>query len=69
MDNMLPDDCSLKIAQEYLKDNRFHSGENDNLLNINMVWGIDSIDRDGTNHWDPEDLGTVIWDNDFDLSD
>ena len=34
-----------------------------------MVWGIDSIDRDGTNHWDPEDLGTVIWDNDFDLSD
>ena len=69
MDEFLPDDCLLGKAQKYLRNGRFHSGENDNLLNLNLIWGVKSTDRDGTNHWDPEDLGTIVWDDDFNLSD
>ena len=32
-----------------------------------MVWGIKGINKDGTDHWDPNDIGEPIWDDNFNL--
>ena len=47
----------------------FHSGKNDNVLKVYMVWGIKDINRDTIdNKWDSNDKGSVVWDDTFDLS-
>eukprot|EP00828_Plagiopyla_frontata_P010430 TRINITY_DN15562_c0_g1_i6.p1 TRINITY_DN15562_c0_g1~~TRINITY_DN15562_c0_g1_i6.p1 ORF type:complete len:423 (-),score=18.49 TRINITY_DN15562_c0_g1_i6:171-1439(-) len=68
MEEFLPETSLLKKGQDYLKDGRFHSSVNDNLLNVDIIWGIESINRDGTSHWDPEDLGNIVWNQKFNLA-
>ena len=45
MEEFLPETSILKKGQDYLKDGRFHSSVNDNLLNVDIIWGIEGTDR------------------------
>ena len=36
---------------------------------LQLLWGTRGVDRSGCNTWDEEDLGTVQWDETFDLAD
>jgi len=33
-----------------------------------LTWGIDGIDKEDVSMWDPENLGEIMWDDNFDLS-
>ena len=35
---------------------------------VNIYWGVKNLDTSKQNKWDPEYIGEVIWDSDFDLS-
>lgn len=49
--------------------NDFHSSSDaGNQIIVNFVWGIEGLDRDGVDYFDPEDMGKPIPDNSFDLS-
>ena len=62
-----PEDNILRKGKDHVLD--FHSGKNDNVLKVYMVWGIAGIDRDTIdNKWDSNDKGSVIWDDTFDLA-
>jgi hypothetical protein len=37
-------------------------------LNVNVLWGISGVNDKGTDSWIPSDLGTVIYDPEFDIS-
>eukprot|EP00828_Plagiopyla_frontata_P023795 TRINITY_DN303_c0_g3_i5.p1 TRINITY_DN303_c0_g3~~TRINITY_DN303_c0_g3_i5.p1 ORF type:complete len:402 (-),score=51.82 TRINITY_DN303_c0_g3_i5:1404-2609(-) len=57
----------LRKGKDHVLD--FHSGKNDNVLKVYMVWGISGINRDTReNKWDSNDKGSTIWDDTFDLS-
>lgn len=43
----------------------FIQGENDNAIEIFLIWGSTGVEYDGTNKWDPEDLPTIKWDSNF----
>ena len=32
---------------------------------VNLNWGVKDLDREGVSTWDPEDVGTLIWDENF----
>ena len=63
----MPDSHWVMISLD-LAVNVFYSGETDRGMSITMFWGVDGVDKQEVNQWDPEDLGTIIWDNSFDLS-
>lgn len=47
--------------------NEFTGGGNDVLV-VNMFWGVKDLDRSQGNHWDTEYIGEAEMDPDFDLS-
>lgn len=42
--------------------------EKSQMINLDLVWGLDDIDRTGDNAWDPEFVGKVIFDDAFSIS-
>lgn len=42
--------------------------EKSQMVNLDLVWGLDDIDRTGDNAWDPEFVGKVIFDDAFSIS-
>jgi len=34
-------------------------------IQVNINFGIKDLDRDGVGSWDPEDIGKLVWDDDF----
>lgn len=43
--------------------------ESGSFGSVSVVWGIDGIDRDKADSFNPGDLGDVEWDDDFNLAD
>ena len=43
-------------------------GGESNALDVNVMWGISGVNDKGTDTWIPDDLGTVIYDPEFDIS-
>jgi hypothetical protein len=39
-----------------------------NKPEINFYWGTKEIITDDVNRWDPEDIGELVWDDEFDPS-
>jgi protein dispatched 1 len=64
---MLDDDHELSILQDSLRYD-YHTGEYDNTIQVNFIWGIEDVDKSGVNRWDASNLGTIEWDNNFDMS-
>ena len=46
----------------------FYTGENDISIEIEIFWGVDKIDKDDIDRWDPEDLGKMKWDDNFNMA-
>lgn len=39
-----------------------------NAFIVNIVWGIESLDRSDVSVWDPDSLGELVWDENFTVS-
>ena len=35
---------------------------------VSIVWGIKDLDRSDVGLWDPDELGELVWDDEFDIS-
>ena len=35
---------------------------------VNLNWGVKDLDREGVSTWDPEDVGKLIWDENFTMT-
>ncbi len=46
----------------------FNVGEHQQTLVVDVLWGIDSINKDGVDGFNASDIGRVNWDQDFDPS-
>lgn len=38
------------------------------MIDLKLIWGLSDIDRTGDNAWDPEFVGKLIFDDEFDLT-
>ena len=48
---------------------RFFGGAEIILVRINLLWGVqERVDKSGISIWEGEELGTIKWDNGFDMS-
>ena len=46
----------------------YHTGEDDNTIQVSFIWGIKGISRKGVSKWDASDRGKNVLDEDFDMS-
>mmetsp|Transcript_40520 Transcript_40520/g.46463 ORF Transcript_40520/g.46463 Transcript_40520/m.46463 type:complete len:961 (+) Transcript_40520:130-3012(+) len=63
----VPSDSNVSEAFDAIQDT-FHKGETDGFIKVNIVYGIDGLDRSDVRAYDVESIGDVEWDNNFDLS-
>ena len=63
----LEDDHPIEKLRQSLQ-NDYNQGENDEIIEVSIFWGVRGVDRSGTDRWDPTDIGKIIWDDDFDLT-
>ena len=47
---------------------KFYKGPQDANVPIYITWGLTGLDQEGTDYWDPDDIGHPIWDSHFDLN-
>ena len=45
----------------------FTKGPLDDYVDIHLVWGIEGLDQEDNNFWDSNDIGTLIYDKEFDI--
>ena len=48
--------------------NEFTAGAEDRLVTVNIIWGVNGVNRKGTDWYDPTDYGVIEWDDNFDFS-
>jgi hypothetical protein len=48
--------------------NAFPTSSSDSRSEVNFVWGIEGINREGTSRWDSTDLGVPLFDDKFNLA-
>ena len=46
----------------------FNDGEYGQTIALEFMWGIEGINKTGVHRYNASDIGTVIWDPEFDLS-
>ena len=64
-EEFFPSDHPFTIVSD-VSNNEFGTSSEDNLARIQIVWGIDTIDRDGVNPlYDPAYKGEIVWDDTF----
>lgn len=51
-----------------MNDNFTEQYEESEMIRLKLVWGLDDIDRTGDNAWDPEYVGKVIFDDQFNIA-
>ena len=67
-DAMLPVDHPLMIVQKILAERFSTTADQKEALRVNIIWGVKGLNRDDVGLWDPEDLGKLVWDDDFTIS-
>lgn len=68
---MLPDDNPLLIGKRIIQDESLLPQLVSEFANDNEVvfyFGVDSLNKDNVDHWDPSDLGKVKFSDTFDIS-
>eukprot|EP01029_Cantina_marsupialis_P020735 TRINITY_DN4883_c0_g1_i2.p1 TRINITY_DN4883_c0_g1~~TRINITY_DN4883_c0_g1_i2.p1 ORF type:complete len:785 (-),score=219.97 TRINITY_DN4883_c0_g1_i2:317-2509(-) len=63
----LPDDLDIMISKNFF-DNQFGSSQDDPTVSAKFMFGIKNLDRSGSNKWDVEDYGKIVWNDEFNLS-
>ena len=49
-------------------ENKFYGNDFNDLVYIDVIWGIDGVNRQNTDWYDPSDYGKIKWDDGFDMS-
>ena len=62
----LPDSEKIVIALK--KINEFTNSKDDEQLMVNILWGLKGINKEGIDKYDTSDLGKLIWDDNFDIT-
>mmetsp|Transcript_25152 Transcript_25152/g.32682 ORF Transcript_25152/g.32682 Transcript_25152/m.32682 type:complete len:932 (-) Transcript_25152:127-2922(-) len=62
----LPDNHFITKTLDLLSSG-YQVSEYSDQVTVDLVWGVSGIDRSGTDPFQPEDIGTVIWDDNFTL--
>ena len=62
----LPEDNKIMVLSKSVDDNfsRAVEGMGKGIF-VNVNFGVKDLDRDGVSSWDPEDIGKLVWDDDF----
>lgn len=66
-EHYLPLDHPLTVGWDLSK-NAFHNGKDGAKLSVEVMWGVKDKDDSNAAMWDPDDLGEIIWDDEFDMS-
>ena len=64
---LMPDDHWLTELQDSLTED-YHTGANDNTIQVSFLYGVTGVDQSKVGRWDASDLGTIVWDDNFDMS-
>ena len=52
----------------YKSINGFLEGDQGQSIIVDIMWGVHGIDKTGVDRFNASQIGTSIWDNDFDMS-
>ncbi len=63
----LPDDVGMMRTINIVTE-EFNAGENDAVVRVYIYWGTEDIKKGGVGRWDAEDLGELVWDDNFNLA-
>ena len=65
----LPDTVPIEQARRTVETTLFHNlGEDDKLIKMRLMWGLESISNHDESDWDSSKYGTLVWDEDFNLA-
>ena len=67
-EEFLPKEHELMTLISVISNDFPSSEEAKDRIVVNINWGIKDLDREDTSAWDPESLGTLIWDDSFNLA-
>lgn len=66
-ETFFPDDHWI-ITTFYLALKNFHDGSLNKQVLVDIMLGVDKLDRTGLSYWDGVNFGEIVWDKDFDVS-
>jgi hypothetical protein len=46
----------------------FNEGDQGQSIIVDFMWGVDGINKTGVDRFNASQIGTAIWDDDFDMS-
>lgn len=67
VDTLFPEDHWM-VKSFFIAAEEFYNGENDKNIYVEFYWGIKGIDATGTDHWNVDDPGKLVYDETLDAS-
>ena len=67
-DELLPDDHPMVKTGKLISDEFVTTTDQSGAFLVSIVWGVKDLDRSEVGLWDPEVLGELVWDDQFDVS-
>ena len=46
----------------------FNDGQYAQTIVVDIMWGVENINKTGVDFFNASDIGTAIWDNEFEMS-
>ena len=46
----------------------YNVGQDDEAIYVSRVWGVEDVDRSGNNRWKSEDIGKIVYDDEFNMA-
>ena len=46
----------------------YNVGQDDEAIYVSIVWGVEDVDRSGNNRWKSEDIGKIVYDDEFNMA-
>ena len=63
----MPFDHPLMVKKAILENHFAETANSEDTLNVKLHWGVKGLDRSDVGMWDPSDLGTLLWDEEFNV--
>mmetsp|Transcript_25646 Transcript_25646/g.30118 ORF Transcript_25646/g.30118 Transcript_25646/m.30118 type:complete len:178 (-) Transcript_25646:858-1391(-) len=67
-EEFLPSDHELMVFLKDIENNFPSSQELRDSVMVNLNWGVKDLDRSATTAWDSENMGKLVWDDDFKIA-
>ena len=67
-DELLPDDHPMIKTGKIISDEFMTTSDQSGAFMVSIVWGVKDLDRSSVGLWDPEEIGELVWDEEFDIS-